>query len=120
MRKAPSKKPKKNTKPWSAAITTNGTRVFLGSFASENEAARAYDVAAKHYHGEFAALNFPEKEIAKLQNSYCKLSAPHTMLRTVMNELPRSKSEFTVFFLVCLGIGISLTCLLIAAITYIQ
>jgi hypothetical protein len=37
----------------------NGKRLWLGRFNSELDAAKAYDDAAKKYHGDFARLNFP-------------------------------------------------------------
>ena len=44
---------------WSALIIADGIRHHLGSFASEEEAARAYDAKAIELHGEFAQTNFP-------------------------------------------------------------
>lgn len=48
-------------KLWRADIRADRQAYHLGSFASEDEAARAYDQAARRLHGEFARLNFPEE-----------------------------------------------------------
>lgn len=45
---------------WQAAIRSHGSKTYLGSFNSEEAAARAYDAAARQRHGDFAHLNFPE------------------------------------------------------------
>jgi hypothetical protein len=44
---------------WRAGITANMVYTNIGSFFTEEEAARAYDDAARRLHGEFARPNFP-------------------------------------------------------------
>ena len=45
---------------WAAQITFENKKHHLGYFTDETAAAKAYDDAAKKFHGEFASLNFPE------------------------------------------------------------
>lgn len=48
------------SKPWYAIIATNRKKLYLGAYSTPEEAALAYDSAARDLFGEFAALNFPE------------------------------------------------------------
>ena len=47
---------------WRATIKVNKKFKHLGLFEDIRDAARAYDNAAKMYHGSFARLNFGQKE----------------------------------------------------------
>lgn len=47
---------------WMARIKLHDRRTYLGTFATPQEAAHAYDAAALVLFGEFARPNFPQKE----------------------------------------------------------
>jgi uncharacterized membrane-anchored protein len=52
----------KNRSKWIASITYDGKLHHRGYFEDEEEAARAYDKAARAHHREKAQLNFPTKK----------------------------------------------------------
>lgn len=51
-------------RPWVAQIRIGGKPTNLGYFPDENEAAKAYDAAARKHYGEFALCNFSSLEVA--------------------------------------------------------
>ena len=58
---------------WRAMISVNKKGIFLGRFDSETEAAKAYDEAAKKYHGEYAYLNFCKDEGTHLEARFKRM-----------------------------------------------
>jgi len=55
------KKPK-GYRYWRAQIGVDGRTRHIGTFLTEEDAARAYDAEARKKYGEFANLNFPDEE----------------------------------------------------------
>lgn len=63
-------------RPWVAEIRLNGKSKRLGRYADKKDAAKAFDVAAIFYHGDFAHVNFPElMETYRTQIKYGQLDA---------------------------------------------
>ena len=51
-----------SSRKWAAQITVNGWRYHLGVFAHQKRAGIAVDRAALALHGEYAALNYPNRK----------------------------------------------------------
>jgi len=60
----------KEKSTWDSQIMHNGKKIWVGRFQTQIDAARAYDEAARKYHGEFARLNFPLEDYnAEIRNT---------------------------------------------------
>ena len=57
----------KKARKWQTYIQIDGKPTYLGLFACEAEAAKAYDAAAAKHHGEYANLNFEKADSADKQ-----------------------------------------------------
>jgi hypothetical protein len=53
---------KRTRNSWTARLEHKGRVVYIGSYRSAEEAARARDVVARQLFGGFAVLNFPEAD----------------------------------------------------------
>jgi hypothetical protein len=62
---------------WAARITLDGKRRHLGLFGAEEEAALAYDAAARAALGDLARLNFPDPALAQVQQRAAEELASH-------------------------------------------
>jgi hypothetical protein len=45
---------------WNVSLNINGVQYSMGHFTDEEDAARAYDEAARKHHGTYGQYNFPE------------------------------------------------------------
>ena len=70
---------------WRARIALDGKRVSLGSYKTPEEAARAYDEAAREYYGEFAMTN---AELFGLKPQRNRRSPASTAKRCVKRQAP--------------------------------
>lgn len=52
-------------KYYQAIIKVDNKQTWVGCYKTALEAAKAYDEAARAYHGEFAYLNFPRRDLMK-------------------------------------------------------
>lgn len=59
-----------------AQIKANGRLMYLGIFKTPELAARAYDEAAKKYHGTKAKLNFTDRLVTIRQEQIYRLCSP--------------------------------------------
>jgi AP2-like factor, euAP2 lineage len=75
---------------WTAYIRVSGRFIYLGRYATEEEAARAYDVAALEHFGPGAKLNFPDRVGEPPPSSFLEITCSQCGKRIKTNN-PRQK-----------------------------